>query len=221
MWKRSADGSWGSTPPTTRRRDLVVLVIVLGIGHAVLTDGALDGAGTVALVTLRDRIARDVVASLRSAAGRNPYYRDLSDLVGELSIRSEEVRQLWARHDVRFHISGTKRFHHAQVGDLELNYERLRVVFDTDLIIFAYTADPGTRSAGALNLLGSLAATTDAERASATPHREERCRADTFCASSISACRRADRGWSRSAWRRGSSSVDAGAQVRGHRSSGW
>jgi transcriptional regulator with XRE-family HTH domain len=64
-----------------------------------------------------DRIARDVVATLRSAAGRNPYDRDLTDLVGELSTRSEEFRQHWARHDVRFHISGVKHFHHAQVGD--------------------------------------------------------------------------------------------------------
>jgi transcriptional regulator with XRE-family HTH domain len=112
-----------------------------------------------------DRIARDVVATLRSAAGRNPYDRDLTDLVGELSTRSEEFRQHWARHDVRFHISGVKHFHHAQVGDLELNYERLEVVFDTGLTIFTYTADPGTRSAEALGLLGSLAATTQAEEA--------------------------------------------------------
>lgn len=110
-----------------------------------------------------DRIARDVVATLRSAAGRNPYDRELTDLVGELSTRSEEFRQHWARHDVRFHISGVKRFHHAQVGDLELNYERLEVVFDTGLTIFAYTADSGTRSAEALSLLGSWAATTAAE----------------------------------------------------------
>ena len=97
-----------------------------------------------------DRIARDVVALLRSAAGRNPYDRDLSDLIGELSTRSEEFRQHWARHDVRFHISGVKRFHHRDVGDLELNYERLDVAFDTGLTIFTYTADPGTRSAEAL-----------------------------------------------------------------------
>jgi MmyB-like transcription regulator ligand binding domain/Helix-turn-helix domain len=116
-----------------------------------------------------DRIARDVVATLRSAAGRNPYDRDLSDLVGELSTRSDEFRQHWAKHDVRFHISGVKRFHHSQVGDLELNYERLEVVFDTGLRIFAYTADPGTRSAEALSLLGSLAATTAAERTSQAP----------------------------------------------------
>jgi transcriptional regulator with XRE-family HTH domain len=80
--------------------------------------------------------------------------------------RSEEFRQHWAKHDVRFHISGVKHFHHAQVGDLELNYERLEVVFDTGLTIFTYTADPGTRSAEALGLLGSLAATTAAERTS-------------------------------------------------------
>lgn len=116
-----------------------------------------------------DRIARDVVATLRSAAGRNPFDRDLTDLVGELSTRSEEFRQHWARHDVRFHISGVKHFHHAQVGDLELNYERLEVVFDTGLTIFTYTADPGTRSAEALGLLGSLAATTHTERTSTAP----------------------------------------------------
>jgi hypothetical protein len=111
-----------------------------------------------------DRIARDVVATLRSAAGRNPYDRELTDLVGQLSTRSEEFRRHWARHDVRFHISGVKQFHHSQVGDLELNYERLEVVFDTGLTIFTYTADPGTRSAEALSLLGSLAATTAAEQ---------------------------------------------------------
>jgi transcriptional regulator with XRE-family HTH domain len=116
-----------------------------------------------------DRIARDVVATLRSAAGRNPVDRDLTDLVGELSTRSEEFRQHWARHDVRFHISGVKHFHHAQVGDLELNYERLEVVFDTGLTIFTYTADPGTRSAEALGLLGSLAATTHTETTSTAP----------------------------------------------------
>jgi transcriptional regulator with XRE-family HTH domain len=116
-----------------------------------------------------DRIARDVVGTLRSAAGRNPYDRELTDLVGELSTRSEEFRHHWAKHDVRFHISGVKRFHHSQVGDLELNYERLDVVFDTGLTIFTYTADPGTRSADALKLLGSLAATSTAESTSRAP----------------------------------------------------
>ena len=110
-----------------------------------------------------DRTARDIVATLRSAAGRNPYDRDLTDLVGELSTRSEEFRRHWPEHDVRFHMSGVKHFHHAQVGDLQLNYERLEVVFDDGLTIFSYTADPGSRSAEAFSLLGSCAATDPAE----------------------------------------------------------
>jgi transcriptional regulator with XRE-family HTH domain len=116
-----------------------------------------------------DSVARDVVGALRSAAGRKPDDRALSDLVGELSTRSEEFRQYWARHDVRFHVSGVKRLHHPHVGDLELRYEGLDVVFDTDLTIYAYTADPGTRSAEALALLGTLAATAAAEKATRAP----------------------------------------------------
>ena len=106
-----------------------------------------------------DSVARDVVGALRSAAGRNPDDRALTDLVGELSTRSEPFRQYWARHDVRYHVSGVKRLHHPQVGDMELRYEGLAVVFDTELTIYAYTAEPGTRSAEALALLGSLVAT--------------------------------------------------------------
>ena len=92
----------------------------------------------------------------------------LTDLVGELSTRSEESRQHSAKHDVRFHISGVKRFHHTHVGNLQLNYERLEVVFDNGLTIFTYTADPGTRSAEALSLLSSWAPTAAAETESQT-----------------------------------------------------
>jgi transcriptional regulator with XRE-family HTH domain len=116
-----------------------------------------------------DSVARDVVAALRSSAGRTPYDRALTDLVGELSTRSDEFRRDWARHDVRFHNSGIKRLRHSQVGDIELRYEGLQVVSETDLTIYVYTADPGTRSAEALALLGSIAATTDAEKTSTAP----------------------------------------------------
>jgi hypothetical protein len=110
-----------------------------------------------------DSVARDVAAALRSTAGRKPDDRALADLVGELSTRSEEFRREWARHDVRFHNSGIKRLHHPQIGDIELRYEGLEVVSDSDLTIYVYTADPGTRSAEMLAVLGSIAATTDAE----------------------------------------------------------
>jgi MmyB-like transcription regulator ligand binding domain len=50
-----------------------------------------------------DRIATDTVAMMRTAAGQDPYDRALTDLVGELSTRSEDFRIRWAAHDVRLH----------------------------------------------------------------------------------------------------------------------
>jgi transcriptional regulator with XRE-family HTH domain len=58
-----------------------------------------------------EKVAKDLVASLRSVAGRNPYDRGLTDLVGELSTRSEPFRTWWAAHNVRYHQTGTKRMH--------------------------------------------------------------------------------------------------------------
>jgi transcriptional regulator with XRE-family HTH domain len=72
-----------------------------------------------------ESIASDIVALLRAEAGRDPYDRALTDLIGELSTRSEEFRVRWAAHNVRFHRSGVKNFHHPVVGDLTLTYEAL------------------------------------------------------------------------------------------------
>jgi transcriptional regulator with XRE-family HTH domain len=108
-----------------------------------------------------DRAATDVVAVLRSAAGRDPYDRGLSDLVGELSTQSEPFRTRWATHNVRFHINGIKHFHHPVVGDLSLNFERMDLAADPGLTIFTYTAEPGSRSEQALNLLASWTATPE------------------------------------------------------------
>jgi transcriptional regulator with XRE-family HTH domain len=105
-----------------------------------------------------DKAADDVVAVLRAAAGRDPYDRDLSDLVGELSTRSEDFRRRWAAHNVRQHITGIKHFHHPVVGDLDLTYDRLDLVADPGLTVFAYTAEPGSRHAEALQLLASWTA---------------------------------------------------------------
>jgi hypothetical protein len=108
-----------------------------------------------------ERVANDAVAILRSEAGRNPYDRDLSDLVGELSTQSELFRTLWAAHDVRYHDSGVKRFHHPVVGDLTLSFETMTLVGDSGLTMFAYTAEAGSKSEEALNLLASWTATLD------------------------------------------------------------
>jgi transcriptional regulator with XRE-family HTH domain len=119
-----------------------------------------------------ERAATDVVAVLRSAAGRDPYDRSLSDLVGELSTQSEAFRTRWATHNVRFHLNGIKNFHHPVVGELSLNFERMDLAADPGLTIFTYTAEPGSRAEEALQLLGSWQATLDeAERSSMSDRR--------------------------------------------------
>jgi MmyB-like transcription regulator ligand binding domain len=104
---------------------------------------------------------------LRSAAGRDPYDRDLSDLVGELSTQSSEFRTHWAAHNVRFHDTGGKDYHHPVVGDLSLTYNLMELAADPGQALTVWTAEPGTRSAEALSLLGSWAATPDEETTSA------------------------------------------------------
>ena len=116
-----------------------------------------------------DRTAHDVVALLHSAAGRNPYDRELSDLVGELSTRSERFRSYWASHDVRFHFSGIKQFRHPIVGEITLNYERFALSADSGLDVMTYTAEPGSESEQALRLLASWAATPGLAESMPTP----------------------------------------------------
>jgi transcriptional regulator with XRE-family HTH domain len=109
-----------------------------------------------------DQVTQELVATLRGEAGRNPYDKRLTDLVGELSTRSERFRTLWAAHNVRYHRSGVKRLHHPVVGDVELVYEAFELPADPGLSLSTYTAEPGTASADALKMLASWAATADA-----------------------------------------------------------
>jgi transcriptional regulator with XRE-family HTH domain len=108
-----------------------------------------------------ERLAADTVALLRAEAGRDPYDRALTDLVGELSTRSETFRTWWAAHNVRFHRTGVKHLHHPVVGDLTLGFESLELTADQSLRLNAYSAEPGSPSQDALNLLASWAATID------------------------------------------------------------
>jgi transcriptional regulator with XRE-family HTH domain len=106
-----------------------------------------------------DSVADDAVAILRAEAGRDPYDRNLSDLIGELSTRSDEFRVRWAAHNVKFHRAGTKRFHHPVVGDLTLAYDAFELPADGQRMN-VYTAEPGSPSHEALRLLASWSAAT-------------------------------------------------------------
>ncbi len=110
-----------------------------------------------------ERAADDIVAMLRSEAGRNPYNKALSDLIGELSTRSETFRVRWAAHNVRFHRTGRKQLRHPVVGALDLSFEAMELPGE-DLTLLIYTAEPASPSQQALDLLASWAATGDQEQ---------------------------------------------------------
>ncbi|MER6567121.1 helix-turn-helix transcriptional regulator [Streptomyces sp. NPDC001093] len=107
--------------------------------------------------------AIDIVCALRMDAGCHPDDPRLSALVGELSVKSEEFRRLWATHDVKEKSHGVKHLHHPLVGDLALNFESFRLTGDAEQSLITYHAEPGSASADSLRLLASWG--TDATRA--------------------------------------------------------
>jgi transcriptional regulator with XRE-family HTH domain len=106
-----------------------------------------------------DLAADTAVAMLHTEAGRNPFDQELTDLIGELSTRSEEFRKRWAQHNVRLHRKGVKKFRHPAVGDLELHFDALELPGAPGLTMMTYSAEPGSPSEDGLRLLASWAAT--------------------------------------------------------------
>ncbi len=100
---------------------------------------------------------------LRTEAGRNPHDKDLHDLVGELSTRSDAFRTRWGSRNVRRHGTGVKRFHHPVVGGLTLAWHGSAVDDEPGLTLLIYTAEPGSPSEEALRLLASWAASQDGD----------------------------------------------------------
>ncbi|MFI6357827.1 helix-turn-helix domain-containing protein [Streptomyces sp. NPDC050743] len=103
-------------------------------------------------------LTEEGVAVLRSEAGADADDPRLRDLVGELSLRSERFRTLWARHEVRPRRGRVSHLTHPQVGDLDLQSEKLSVDGTDGLTLVVFHAEPGSRSAELLDILGSLAA---------------------------------------------------------------
>ncbi|MBB5158183.1 transcriptional regulator with XRE-family HTH domain [Saccharopolyspora phatthalungensis] len=98
-------------------------------------------------------VAADTVAMLRLDAGRYPDDPQLSALIGELSIHSEEFRRWWSDHKVHQRTTGTKAYRHPLVGDLTVEYQALHPAGDADQILFVYTTQPGSASETSLRLL--------------------------------------------------------------------
>lgn len=103
-------------------------------------------------------LTEEGVAVLRSEAGADADDPRLRDLVGELSLRSERFRTLWARHEVRPRRGRTSHLTHPQAGELELHSDKLSVDGTDGLTLVVFHAEPGSRSAELLGILGSLSA---------------------------------------------------------------
>jgi hypothetical protein len=98
------------------------------------------------------------IAGLRALIGTE-VDDPLNELVGELSVRSDHFRSLWARHDIRARISGgTRHIYHPQVGELKLHYENLQISGTDGQALIIYHGDAGSHTAQALALLATLPA---------------------------------------------------------------
>jgi hypothetical protein len=104
--------------------------------------------------------AGDLVAFLHLDAGRHPNDPALAELVGELSMRSETFRRLWADHPVRDKGHATVQIRHPVVGTLDLAYEAMRPTDDPDQTLVTYSAPPGSPAEASLRLLASWYADT-------------------------------------------------------------
>ncbi|MFJ9543850.1 helix-turn-helix transcriptional regulator [Streptomyces sp. NPDC101225] len=109
-----------------------------------------------ALHTDWEEMTARVVPYLRSVAGPDVDDPRLVEIVGELSVRSERFRKLWARQDVKHKATGTSLLRHPQVGPLELGYEKLLIPGAEGQTLVAYHAVPGSDSEERLRLLASL-----------------------------------------------------------------
>jgi hypothetical protein len=104
-------------------------------------------------------MAAECVAYLRSVSGHRREDRQLAELVGELSVKSEDFRHLWADHQVKDCMFGVKRLRHPVAGPLTFQYETLTVPADPGQTLVVYASEPGSETAERLALLGSWAST--------------------------------------------------------------
>jgi transcriptional regulator with XRE-family HTH domain len=105
-----------------------------------------------------EELTKDGVAAFRAEAGSDVDDPRLMELVGELSVRSERFRQLWARHDVRPRRGRLKPLNHPEVGEIDLRSDKLSIGGTDGLTLVVFHAVPGSRDAELLALLGSLTA---------------------------------------------------------------
>jgi transcriptional regulator with XRE-family HTH domain len=158
--------SWDHTPAYVQGRYMDVLAVnpmatalapYLAVGENIVRIAFLDPR-VHDMYDDWDRVTETTAAGLRALVGPDVDDPRLNELVGELSVRSERFRQLWARHDVRPKRSGVSRIDHPVVGPLELSNEKLPIPDTDGQSLIVYHAKPGSPSAQGLALLATAEA---------------------------------------------------------------
>jgi transcriptional regulator with XRE-family HTH domain len=159
--------SWSGTPAFVQGRFLDVLAAnplmtalspMYTPGRNLLRAAFLDSAVEDLFCDAEVRL-ENVVSALRASAGPDVDDPRLTELVGELSLKSAGFRRLWSRHDVKPHPGGgVHRMRHPQVGELELHYDKFHLAGADRQMLTVYQAQPGSRSEQALTLLATIAA---------------------------------------------------------------
>ena len=102
-------------------------------------------------------VARATVGQLRLVAARYATDQALATLIGELTLRSEPFRTLWSGRVVQQRTHGRKRFRHPVAGELTLRFENFELPDSSGQRLVTFTAEPGSPSESALDLLAHWA----------------------------------------------------------------
>ncbi|OKI25610.1 helix-turn-helix transcriptional regulator [Streptomyces sp. CB03911] len=113
-----------------------------------------------------DNQIRHCVSRLRALAGTDPDAPDLTQLVGELLLKSPAFAKLWDRYDVTGRKVTTKTFQHPQVGKITLTFQGMALEGTPGQRLGVYTAQPGTPDHDAMLLLDLTAPQTTDHRPS-------------------------------------------------------
>ena len=114
--------------------------------------GFLDADSKERFIDWQD-VARATVGQLRIATSRHDDDEVLATLLGELMMKSEQFRTLWAGRDVKQRTHGSKRFRHPVVGELTLRFENFDLPGETGQRLVAFSPEPSSPAASALELL--------------------------------------------------------------------
>jgi transcriptional regulator with XRE-family HTH domain len=104
-------------------------------------------------------VAADAVAGFRLAYGEHATDPRVRDVLSAMLATSPEFASMWSEHRVRGKRLERKRFVHPEVGELTLTMQAFDVRSAPGQELVVYHAEPGSPSAGAVTLLGTLAAT--------------------------------------------------------------